>query len=108
MTCQSDRNDRTYCAPELLTGRLLQNPAACDVYSASVILYEMITGSPPPDVTVRHKKKIRTPYSSNSDLYEDQSNVIMNGMHLDEKKRIASVQDLKMQLTSIMEIPRID
>ena len=103
-----DLLDRTYCAPELLTGRPLQNPAACDVYSVSVILYEMITGSPPPDVTVRHKKKTRTPYSANSDIYEDQSNVIMNGIHLDEKKRIATAQELKMQLTSIMQIPRVD
>ena len=103
----ANMGNRIYMAPELFGQNSIRKPEQCDVYTVSAIFYEMITGSPPPGPSARMPQdNLLPPIDYEIDIYEDQSNVILNGLNMNPHQRTGSIREMKRQLSSIKEVPR--
>jgi eukaryotic-like serine/threonine-protein kinase len=92
-----------YMAPEQILGKKVDERA--DVYSVGVILYEMLTGSPPyhrgdhMSVMYQHVQgRARPPIELNPDLPQELSDLVMKAMAVDKAKRIQTMNELRLAL----------
>lgn len=92
-----------YMAPEQILGKKVDERA--DIYSLGVILYEMLTGTPPyhrgdhMSVMYQHVQgRARPPTEVNPDLTQALSDTVMRAMALDKGKRFQTMQELKVAL----------
>jgi serine/threonine-protein kinase len=92
-----------YMAPEQILGKKVDERA--DIYSLGVILYEMLTGTPPyhrgdhMSVMYQHVQgRARPPVELNPALPQALSDVVMKAMAVDKEKRYASMDELRVAL----------
>ncbi|HEU0225685.1 MAG TPA: HEAT repeat domain-containing protein [Steroidobacteraceae bacterium] len=92
-----------YMAPEQILGKKVDERA--DIYSLGVILYEMLTGTPPyhrgdhMSVMYQHVQgRARPPIELNPALPQPLSDVVMKAMAVDKEKRYASMDELRVAL----------
>jgi serine/threonine-protein kinase len=92
-----------YMAPEQILGKKVDERA--DIYSLGVILYEMMTGSPPyhrgdhMSVMYQHVQgRARPPVELNPSLPRGISDLIMKCMSVDKEKRFASMDEVGVAL----------
>ncbi len=92
-----------YMAPEQILGKKVDVRA--DIYSLGVILYEMVTGSPPyhrgdhMSVMYQHVQgRARPPAEVNPELPAELSEVVMRAMAVDKSRRFQTMQELKLAL----------
>jgi serine/threonine-protein kinase len=92
-----------YMAPEQILGKKVDERA--DIYSLGVILYEMLTGTPPyhrgdhMSVMYQHVQgRARPPLELNPALPQALSDVVMKAMAVDKEKRYASMDELRVAL----------
>ncbi|HKX98570.1 MAG TPA: HEAT repeat domain-containing protein [Steroidobacteraceae bacterium] len=92
-----------YMAPEQILGKKVDERA--DIYSLGVILYEMMTGSPPyhrgdhMSVMYQHVQgRARPPIELNPSLPQGISDLIMKCMAVDKEKRYASMDEVGVAL----------
>jgi serine/threonine-protein kinase len=92
-----------YMAPEQILGRKVDVRA--DVYSLGVIMYEMITGTPPysrgdhMSVMYQHVQgKAKAPIDINKDLPPDLSALVVKAMSVDVNKRFQTMNEIRLAL----------
>jgi serine/threonine-protein kinase len=92
-----------YMAPEQILGKQV-DPRA-DVYSTGVMLYEMLTGTPPYSrgdhmaIMYQHVQgKVRPPIDVNPALPQALSDLVMKAMAVDKLKRFQNMDDLRTAL----------
>ena len=92
-----------YMAPEQILGKKVDERA--DIYSLGVILYEMMTGTPPyhrgdhMSVMYQHVQgRARPPIELNPALPQGISDLIMKCMSVDKEKRFASMDEVGVAL----------
>jgi len=92
-----------YMAPEQILGKKVDERA--DIYSLGVILYEMLTGTPPyhrgdhMSVMYQHVQgRARPPIELNPALPQALSDVVMRAMSVDKGKRFQTMDELKLAL----------
>jgi serine/threonine-protein kinase len=92
-----------YMAPEQILGKKVDERA--DIYSLGVILYEMLTGTPPyhrgdhMSVMYQHVQgRARPPLELNPALPQALSDVVMKAMAVDKEKRYGSMDELRVAL----------
>ncbi|MBX3704111.1 MAG: HEAT repeat domain-containing protein [Steroidobacteraceae bacterium] len=92
-----------YMAPEQILGKKVDERA--DIYSLGVILYEMLTGTPPyhrgdhMSVMYQHVQgRARPPIELNPALPQALSDVVMKAMAVEKEKRYASMDELRVAL----------
>jgi serine/threonine-protein kinase len=92
-----------YMAPEQILGKKVDERA--DIYSLGVILYEMMTGTPPyhrgdhMSVMYQHVQgRARPPIELNPALPQGLSDLIMKCMAVDKEKRFASMDEVGVAL----------
>jgi eukaryotic-like serine/threonine-protein kinase len=92
-----------YMAPEQILGKKVDERA--DIYSLGVILYEMMTGTPPyhrgdhMSVMYQHVQgRARPPIELNPALPQGISDLIMKSMSVDKEKRFASMDEVGVAL----------
>jgi serine/threonine-protein kinase len=92
-----------YMAPEQILGKKVDERA--DVYSLGVMLYEMLTGSPPyhrgdhMSVMYQHVQgRARPPAEVNPELPQALSELVMKAMSVDKGKRFQSMEEFRLAL----------
>jgi serine/threonine-protein kinase len=92
-----------YMAPEQILGKKVDERA--DIYSLGVIIYEMLTGTPPyhrgdhMSVMYQHVQgRARPPIEANPALPPALSELVMKTMSVDKEKRPASMDELHVAL----------
>ncbi|MGH8197143.1 MAG: protein kinase domain-containing protein [Steroidobacteraceae bacterium] len=92
-----------YMAPEQILGKKVDERA--DVYSLGVIMYEMLTGTPPyhrgdhMSVMYQHVQgRARAPIELNPALPQGISDAVMKCMAVDKEKRFASMDEVHVAL----------
>ncbi|MBS1199681.1 MAG: hypothetical protein H6R27_359 [Proteobacteria bacterium] len=92
-----------YMAPEQILGKKVDERA--DIYSLGVILYEMLTGSPPyhrgdhMSVMYQHVQgRARPPAEVHPGLPAELSDIVMKAMAVDKGKRFQTMQEFKLAL----------
>jgi len=96
-----------YMAPEQILGKKVDERA--DIYSLGVILYEMLTGTPPyhrgdhMSVMYQHVQgKAKPPAELNPELPKELSEVVVRAMAVDKAKRFASMDELRVALEQFL------
>jgi len=92
-----------YMAPEQILGKKVDERA--DIYSLGVIMYEMITGTPPyhrgdhMSVMYQHVQgRAKPPIELNPALPQGVSDLVMKCMAVDKEKRFASMDEVHVAL----------
>ena len=92
-----------YMAPEQILGKKVDERA--DIYSLGVIMYEMLTGTPPyhrgdhMSVMYQHVQgRARPPIELNPALAQGVSDLVMKCMAVDKEKRFASMDEVNVAL----------
>ncbi|HUG03719.1 MAG TPA: HEAT repeat domain-containing protein [Steroidobacteraceae bacterium] len=92
-----------YMAPEQILGKKVDERA--DIYSLGVIMYEMLTGTPPyhrgdhMSVMYQHVQgRARPPIELNPALPQGLSDVVIKCMSVDKEKRFASMDEVSVAL----------
>jgi len=95
-----------YMAPEQILGKQVDHRA--DIYSLGVLIYEMLTGTPPytkgdhMSVMYQHVQgKAPTCEELNPDIPQDLAQVVKKTMEIDKTKRYESMDDLRHALTAV-------
>jgi serine/threonine-protein kinase len=90
-------------APEQILGKKVDERA--DIYSLGVMLYEMLTGSPPyhrgdhMSVMYQHVQgRARPPGEVNPDLPQELSDIVAKAMAVDKGKRFQTMEEFKLAL----------
>jgi serine/threonine protein kinase/ribosomal protein L40E len=88
---QSTPSVSYFKAPEALAG----NPEArSDIYSLGALLYLLLTGMPPDESTLRHRRRLRTPREINVRISQRADECAMQALAVEPEERFASVTDL--------------
>ncbi len=97
-----------YMAPEQILGKKVDERA--DIYSLGVILYEMLTGSPPytkgdhMSVMYQHVQgKAEAPHERNPELPEPLSAIVQKAMAVDKNARYQTMDELHEALVGYLE-----
>jgi serine/threonine protein kinase/ribosomal protein L40E len=78
-------------APEALAGR---PEARSDIYSLGALLYLLLTGMPPDESTLRHRRRLRSPREVNVRISQRVDECIMQALAVEPEERFARVSDL--------------
>lgn len=78
-------------APEALAGK---PETRSDIYSLGALLYLLLTGMPPDESTLRHRRRLRTPREVNVRISQHVDECVMQALALEPEERFASVADL--------------
>lgn len=97
----------SYMSPEQLYGLNIDHRS--DIYSAGIVLYELVTGKHPfhsnyfPDlISMITTTKPDSPHSVDSDIPEELSKIIMKTLEKDPEKRYQTASELKKDLESFI------
>jgi len=82
-------------APEALAGR---PEARSDIYSLGALLYLLLTGMPPDESTLRHRRRLRTPREVNVRISQRVDECVMQALAVEPEERFACVGDLLQAL----------
>ncbi len=82
-------------APEALVG---DTEVHSDVYSLGALLYLLLTGTPPDESTLRHRRRLRTPREVNARISQHVDECVMQALALEPEERFASVTTLMAAL----------
>jgi len=95
-----------YMSPEQAEAK--ETDHRSDIYSAGVILYEMVTGRVPftgdtaLSIAIKHKsEEPRAPRELNAQIPEDLNTLILRCMEKDKEKRFQTAEELLSELTKI-------
>jgi serine/threonine protein kinase len=80
-----------FSAPEALDGKA---EVRSDVYSLGALLYLLLTGTPPNESTLRHRRRLRTPREINSRLSQHVDECVMQALAIEPEERFATVTSL--------------
>jgi len=75
-------------APEALVGKA---EARSDVYSLGALLYLLLSGTPPDESTLRHRRRLRTPREINSRISQHMDECVMQALAVEPEERFSSV-----------------
>src|SRR5579883_616199 len=78
-------------APEALAGK---PGVGSDVYSLGALLYLLLTGMPPDESTLRHRRRLRTPREINMRISQHVDECVMQALAIEPEERFASVNAL--------------
>lgn len=78
-------------APEALAGK--PEPRS-DIYSLGALLYLLLTGMPPDESTLRHRRRLRTPREINARISQHIDECVMQALAIEPEERFASVSEL--------------
>lgn len=78
-------------APEALSGKV---ETRSDVYSLGALLYLLLTGMPPDESTLRHRRRLRTPREINARVSQHIDECVMQALAIEPEERFASVSEL--------------
>ncbi|MGH2480220.1 MAG: protein kinase domain-containing protein, partial [Ktedonobacteraceae bacterium] len=84
-----------FSAPEALEGRA---ETRSDVYSLGALLYLLLTGTPPDESTLRHRRRLRSPRELNARINAQLDECVMQALALDPAERFASASALMVAL----------
>ncbi len=84
-----------FSAPEALDGKA---DARSDVYSLGALLYLLLTGTPPDESTLRHRRRLRSPRELNTRVSPQLDECVMQALALDPDARFASAAMLMTAL----------
>ena len=94
-----------YMSPEQVTGTKIDGRA--DIYSVGILLYEMLTGSPPfltGDISYQQVNKAPVPPREITPLIPEGANdFIMKCLEKDPKDRYSSASEARVELAEILE-----
>ncbi len=92
-------------APEALAGKA---ETRSDVYSLGALLYLLLTGTPPDESTLRHRRRLRTPREINSRINQHLDECIMQALAVQPEERFSSVDTLMKALEDVHsnQVPR--
>jgi len=82
-------------APEALAG---DTEVHSDVYSLGALLYLLLTGTPPDESTLRHRRRLRTPREVNARISQHVDECVMQALALEPEERFTSVTTLMAAL----------
>lgn len=82
-------------APEAISGKV---ETRSDVYSLGALLYLLLTGNPPDESTLRHRRRLRSPREINSRISQHVDECVMQALAIDPAERFASVRELMAAL----------
>lgn len=85
-------------APEVLAGK---TEVRSDVYSLGALLYLLLTGTPPDESTLRHRRRLRTPREINSRLSQHVDDCVMRALAVEPEGRFPSVTALIEALADV-------
>lgn len=84
-----------FSAPEALAGKA---EVSSDVYSLGALLYLLLTGTPPDESTLRHRRRMRSPRELNTRISSQLDECVMQALALNPKERFASAAALMAAL----------
>lgn len=82
-------------APEALAGK---PEARSDIYSLGALLYLLLTGMPPDESTLRHRRRLRSPREINVRISQRVDECVMQALALEPEERFACITDLLQAL----------
>ena len=75
-------------APEALTDRA---GVRSDIYSLGALLYLLLTGTPPDESTLRHRRRLRTPREINARISQHVDDCVMRALAVEPEERFPNV-----------------
>ena len=75
-------------APEALTGKA---GVRSDIYSLGALLYLLLTGTPPDESTLRHRRRLRTPREINARISQHVDDCVMRALAVEPEERFPNV-----------------
>ena len=75
-------------APEALAGKA---GVRSDIYSLGALLYLLLTGTPPDESTLRHRRRLRTPREINSRISQHVDDCVMRALAVEPEERFPNV-----------------
>ncbi|HEX7735519.1 MAG TPA: hypothetical protein VF458_11680 [Ktedonobacteraceae bacterium] len=75
-------------APEALAGK---TGVRSDIYSLGALLYLLLTGMPPDESTLRHRRRLRTPREINSRISQHVDDCVMRALAVEPNERFPNV-----------------
>ncbi len=86
-----------FSGPEALRG---EPEVRSDVYSLGALLYLLLTGTPPDESTLRHRRRLPTPREVNSRISQHLDECVMHALAIEAEGRFATVSAL---ITALQE-----
>jgi serine/threonine protein kinase/ribosomal protein L40E len=84
-----------FSAPEAIQG---EAAVRSDVYSIGALLYLLLTGTPPDESTLRHRRRLRAPREINFRISQHVDECVMQALAIEPAERFASIAELMAAL----------
>ncbi|HEY0757179.1 MAG TPA: hypothetical protein VGD98_24710 [Ktedonobacteraceae bacterium] len=85
-------------APEALAGKA---SIRSDIYSLGALLYLLLTGTPPDESTLRHRRRLRTPREINSRISQHVDDCVMRALAVEPEGRFPNVAAFLRELEDV-------